>query len=194
MPRFITSNWYSHYSACENNLKATLKDHRNSIVHYFKHRRQRDRCWNVEHILELHRKERLLGDISYEKLSHIHVPEAEASPVSPEDLSRNMQAQEQSPLFSKFPLEIRRMVLEYVLEEQRSKQSVSDMGLYVSGILYYPVFDVAVLCTCKRMYFEAKDLVARNMSQLYIFRESSRWEPRFQPAPVSSHPMNMLCK
>jgi hypothetical protein len=194
MPRFVTSNWYSSSLAWEENLKATLQNYRDSLVHYFKHRKQRDRCWDVEHILELHRKERLLGDISYEKLSHIHVPEAETSPASLEDLSRNMKSQEQSPLFSKFPPEIRCMIFEYVLEEQSSKQSVPDMALYVSGILYCPVFDVALLCTCKRAYFEAKDLFVRNMSQLYIFRESSQWEPRFRPAPVSSHPMNMLCK
>jgi hypothetical protein len=131
------------------------------------------------------------GQLSYQRF-----PDAEArsSPLTVADITvRGVHSQEQSPLFSKLPPELRRPVFDYVLQETKGSPVYGDFQLYILGLGYYPRFCTQLLRTCKRVYFEARELFIINMTQTYLFYDGSH-EPGGLSRSIYKHPINMLRK
>jgi hypothetical protein len=89
-------------------------------------------------------------------------------------------AQEQSPLFSMIPAEIRDIIFSYCLAEQDGRRRIDKQEyFYRPDYTHYRFIDTALLTTCRRIFLETRMIPVQNVT----FREFLGYGRR---APVLS--------
>jgi hypothetical protein len=93
--------------------------------------------------------------------------------------------QNQSPLFTTIPPEIRNQIFGLTLEEQDGKDAIAPQEYwYRPDYTHYRFIDTALLRTCRRIYLETRFIPPQNVTCRFWIGSQSRAAPlRECPAP-----------